>query len=226
VLAVPWAALGRPPDETPCEEIPEGSIVFAPAFLHLGVQAGRMLPGQANAQIAEKLKRCAHRFSLVLTQKAVSDALNPAGELPDGTPVLQMHRHDPKIDVRTFAALRCALRRFETAPDRIVLLAHPRHLKRTRMDLRALYDGEIVELHLGKVYYQDESPFRPLQWAIKNASGWIVDYLLALSIKVPAFARLGDVLARFGITPDCPGEVLLPRVIERDGRWETDDASP
>lgn len=224
VLAVLWAKYRRAPDETPCEEIPGDSVVLAPAFLHLGERGGRILPGKANAQIAQKLQQCAERFSVVLTQKAVSDALPNPEELRDGTPVLQMHRHDPRVGVRTFAALRCALQRLAELPDRVVLLAQPKHLNRARLDLRALYDGAIVELHLGEALYQDDRLHRPLQWAAKNALAWLVDAFLALSMEVPLFSQIRVVLARFGVTPDCPEDVQLSPVVRPDGGGDIDDA--
>ena len=63
--------------QTPCKDIPPNSIVFALGFLYLGEKDGVIIPGQANAQLAQVLERCADRFSLVLTQKAISDTLAP-----------------------------------------------------------------------------------------------------------------------------------------------------
>ena len=92
-----------------CADIPKGSVVFATAFLNLGEKNGTIIPGQANIQMANKLEECADRFSMVLTQKAVSDALANPNALGNGTPVFQIHDQNPNIEVRTFAAFRCAL---------------------------------------------------------------------------------------------------------------------
>ena len=94
-------------------EIPIDSIALALAFLNLGPEDpaqpfGRLIPGDANRQIAKKLEEMASSFSLVLTQQAVSDALATPTHLADGTPVHQMHRHCD-VPVFTFAALQCAL---------------------------------------------------------------------------------------------------------------------
>jgi hypothetical protein len=217
-----WAIYRKPFDETRCEDVPEGSVAFAPAFLDLGRGNGGIIPGKANIQIANKLEECATRFSLVLTQKGVSDALANPSSLGDGTPVEQMHRHDPNIEVRTFAALKCALTRFRSVPKRLVLIAHPKHHKRVLMDLRALYAGEIIELRLGDVYYEDDHWSRPFRWAWKNAFGWLGDYLLILSVRYPTGARLLEVfLKKCAITTDCPTGVQLSKIVEKDGKWTT-----
>ena len=223
LLAAIWAIYRKPPDETSCEDIPEGSVVFAPAFLNLGERNGVIISGRTNIQIAEKLEQCAVRFSLVLTQKAVSDALANPSMLADGTPVEQMHRHDPNIEVRTFAALKCALARFRSVPKRLVLIAHPKHHKRVLMDLRALYAGEIIELHLGDVHYEDDHWSRPFRWAWKNALGWLADCLLVLSIRYPAITKLLKVfLEKYGITADCSTGVQLLKIVKRDGKWASE----
>ena len=223
LLVAIWAIYRKPSDETPCEDMPEGSVAFAPAFLNLGERNGVIISGRTNIQIAEKLEQCAVRFSLVLTQKAVSDALANPSTLADGTPVEQMHGHDPNIEVRTFAALKCALARFRSVPKRLVLIAHPRHHKRVLMDLRALYAGEIIELRLGDVYYEDDHWSRPFRWAWKNALGWLVDYLLVLSIRYPTIAKLLKVfLGKYEITADCPTGVQLLKIVKRDGKWASE----
>jgi len=219
LFAVIWLIFRTPSEETPCEDIPKDSVIFATAFLNLGEEGGVITPGQANVQMAEKLEECADRFSLVLTQKAVSDALVNPEVLGDGTPVLQMHDHNPNVEVRTFAALKCALERFESEPDRIVLMAHPEHHNRALMDLKALYGGEIVQLHLGDVFYEDDHWSRPLRWAWRNSLGWLVDYLLVWSIKHPTFTKLKPFLGRLDATTECPARVRLSRIVERDGKW-------
>jgi hypothetical protein len=63
--------------------------------------------------------------------RAISDALPNPGALHDGTPVYQMHHHEPGKPVDTLAALMCPLERLSVVPGRVVLLAHPRHRRRT-----------------------------------------------------------------------------------------------
>lgn len=198
----------------PYQDIPKNSVVFALGFLHLGEKDGTILPGQANIQLAQVLESCADRFSLVLTQKAISDALANPRALQDGTPVLQMHRHDSNIPVRTLAALRCALGRFAEVPESIVLLAHPRHRRRALMDLKALYEGRIIVLHLGETVYPSEHWLYPIRWARKNLLAWPVDYLLIQSIKYPTLAPLWCLLKRLGIRADCHTDARLPRIVE------------
>jgi hypothetical protein len=198
--------------QTPCQDIPKDSVVFALGFLHLGEKDGALIPGQANVQLAQTLERCADRFSLVLTQKAISDALVNPQALQDGTPVLQMHRHDPRITVRTLAALRCALGRFTEAPDCIVLLAHPRHLRRALMDLKALYGGKIIMLPPDKSAYPSKHWSYPIRWTCKNLLAWPVDYLLIQSIKYPALAFLWSILKKLGIRMECPTALRLPTI--------------
>lgn len=200
---------------TPCQAIPKNSVVFALSFSHLGEKDGVIVPGQANVQLARELERCADRFSLVLTQKAISDALANPGALRDGTPVLQMHRHDPRIPVRTLAALRCALGRFTEVPECIVLLAHPRHIKRALMDLKALYEGRIIALHPGEAVYPSKHWSYPIGWACKNTLAWSVDYVLIQSIEHSTLAPLWSILKRLGIRMECPTALRLPTIVKR-----------
>lgn len=109
--------------------IPEDSVALALAFLNLGPEDpaqpfGRLIPGDANRQIAEKLESLADRLSLVLAQQAVTDALADPTRLADGTPVFQMHRHCD-VPVFTFAALGCALDRLPPGDWPLVVIAHP-----------------------------------------------------------------------------------------------------
>lgn len=197
---------------TRCEDIPANSVVFALGFLHLGEKDGTIIPGQANVQLAQALERYAGRFSLVLTQKAISDALANPRTLQDGTPVLQMHRHDSNIPVRTLAALRYALGRFAEVPECIVLLAHPRHCRRALMGLKALYGGKIVVLHPGEAVYPSKHWIYPIRWACKNLPAWPVDYLLIQSIKRPVLAPLWCILRKLGIRADCPAALRLSTI--------------
>jgi hypothetical protein len=200
---------------TLCEDIPKNSVVFALGFSHLGENDGVIIPGQANIQLAQVLERCADRFSLVLTQKAISDTLANSQALQDGTPVLQMHRHDPNIPVRTLAALRCALGRFTEVPECIVLLAHPRHYRRALMDLKALYGGKIIVLYPGQSVYPDKRRFYTIRWACKNLLALPVDYLLIQSIKRPTMAPVWCLLRKLGIRMECPAALRLPRIPKR-----------
>lgn len=202
--------------QTPCKDIPKNSVVFALGFLHLGEKDSTIIPGEANVQLARELERCADRFSLVLTQKAISDALANPQALHDGTPVLQMHRHDPKITVRTLAALRCALGRFTQVPECIVLLAHPRHIKRALMDLKALYKGRSIALHPGEVVYPGKHWTYPIRWACKNLLAWPVDYVLIQSIERSTLAPLWCMLKKLGIRADCPAEIQMPKITRMD----------
>lgn len=205
---------------TPCEDIPKDSVVFALGFLHLGEKNGIIIPGQANVQLAQMLERYADRFSLILTQKAISDALGDPRALQDGTPVLQMHRHDPNIPVRTLAALRCALGRFTEVPECIVLLAHPRHYRRALMGLKALYGGKIVVLHPSKAVYPSKHWLYPIRWAYKNLLAWPVDYLLIQSIKLPATTLLWVVLKKLGGRMECPAKLRLSKIVKTNEKWK------
>lgn len=206
---------------TLCEDIPKDSVVFALGFLHLGEKDGVIIPGQTNVRLAQMLERCADRFSLVLTQKAISDALTNPQALQDGTPVLQMHRHNPRINVRTLAALRCALGRFTEVPECIVLLTHRRHRRRALMDLKALYGGKIVVLHPSKEIYPSKQWTYPIRWACKNLLAWPGDYLLIQSIKRPALAPLWCLLRKLRVRMECPAKLRLPRIVREAGEWKT-----
>jgi hypothetical protein len=206
--------------EMPSPGIPKGSVVFALGFLHLGEKNGKIDPGGANTQLADTLERHAGWFSLVLTQKAISDALDESGSLQDGTPVFPMHRHDPEVPVRTLAALMCALERLSVVPEHIVLLAHPQHIRRALMDLKALYSGEIMVLYPGRVVYPDKHWAYPVRWAIKNALAWPVDFLLMQSIKHQTLAPLWCILRKLGIRADCNAAVRLPRIVWANGKWK------
>jgi hypothetical protein len=203
------------------EDASADCVAFALGFLHLGEKNGTIIPGQANVQLAQMLERCARWFNLVLTQKAISDALEDPRALRNGTPVLQMHRHDPRFPVRTLAALGCALGRFTEMPARIVLLAHPRHHRRALMDLQALYDGDIVVLYPGRVVYPEKHWSYPLRWMIKSLLAWPVDYFLIQCIKHPVLAFLWFILKNLGIHAACPAALWLPKITREDEEWRT-----
>ena len=193
------------------------SIVFALGFLHLGEENGTIDPGDANIQLAHLLERCAGWFSLVLTEKVISDALTSPHALPDGTPVYQMHRNNPRVPVRTLAALMCGLERLPVVPDQVVLLAHPRHIRRALMDLRALYSGEILALHPGQVIYPSRHWRWAIYWALKSALAWPVDFLLIQSIRYPALGLLWTILEKLGGRMRCPKNSRLPKIVPVDG---------
>lgn len=195
--------------------VPDGSVALALAFLNLGPEDparpfGRLIPGDANRQIAEKLEALADNFSLVLTQQAVSDALDDSTRLADGTPVYQMHRHC-EVPVYTFAALQCALDRLPPGDWPLVVIAHPRHLRRIRMGLSALApDRHIGYIASGPVCYQDSHWFRPLFWTLKNGLGWLVDGLLVISRRwVWAAKLLHWPLGLISAHPRCPQKARI-----------------
>jgi hypothetical protein len=207
-------------------EIPAGSVALALAFLNLGPEEpaqpfGRLIPGGANRQIAKKLESLADRFSLVLTQQAVSDGLADPTQLSDGTPVFQMHRHCD-VPVFTFAALGCALDRLPPGDWPLVVIAHPRHLRRVRMGLSALAgQRRVFYISSGPVIYQDDHWSRPLYWSAKNAAGWLVDGLLSASRRWPmAAALLRAPLARINAHIHCPEAARLGRLRLVNGRWQ------
>ena len=196
-------------------EIPDGSVALALAFLNLGPEDpaqpfGRLIPGDANRQIAQKLEELASRFSLVLTQQAVSDALSNPIRLADGTPVYQMHRHC-EVPVYTFAALQCGLDRLPPGDWPLVVIAHPRHLRRARMGLSALApDRRIVYISSGPACYQDVHWSRPHYWTLKNGLGWLVDGLLVVSRRWAwAEKALGLPLGLISAHPRCPQAARL-----------------
>jgi hypothetical protein len=194
---------------------PAGSVALALAFLNLGPEDpaqpfGRLTPGDANRQIAQKLESMAEHFSLVLTQQAVADALADPTHLADGTPVHQMHRHC-EVPVYTFAALQCALDRLPPGDWPLIVIAHPRHLRRVRMGLSALAgERRIVYVASGPVCYQDDHWFRPFYWTLKNGLGWLVDGLLVASRRWGLAEKLLQwPLGLISAHPRCPQEARL-----------------
>ncbi len=187
--------------ETPGEDIPPESIVFAPAFDNLGQdENGKYRPGKANEALAAKLEACATRFKLVMTQKAVSDALSNPEHLKNEVPVYQMHR-DGCGYINTFQAFQCALARLENPPGQIVLLAHPRHIERAFFVLSALYPADkIIKIHLGPVAYENESWWRAYRWALKNSVAWWFD------------RRQVKALQNGKGNSACPPKALLPKI--------------
>ena len=164
------------PHETPCAAIPEGTVAIAVAFTPAGKNGttGKYIPGGANVRIAAKLEQCADRFQLVLTQKAVSDALDNEKALRDGTPVEQMHI-DNERNVRTWEAISCAVDRLEQFPPDVPLglVAHDKHLGRARHALEAVLEkrrpgAPVVAIHLGETPYQSGAFYLPWWWAARE----------------------------------------------------------
>ena len=207
-------------------QIPQGSVALALAFLNLGAADpsrpfGRLIPGAANEQIATLLEDNAGRFVAVLTQQAVSDALADPTRLADGTPVYQMHRHCD-VPVFTFAALAAALERLAEGDWPLVVIAHPGHLRRVRMNMQALAGARPVHyLAVGPTRYQDAHWSRPLYWIVKNGIGWLVDGLLVLSRRWPWAGRVvGPLLTTIGAHSQCPEAARLGKLGLRDGGWQ------
>jgi len=211
---------------TDAGQIPAGSIALALAFLNLGPADpaqpfGRLIPGAANRQIAALLEANASRLAAVLTQQAVSDGLADPTCLADGTPVYQMHRHCD-VPVYTFAALAAALDRLPEGDWPLVVIAHPRHLRRVRMSMQALADGRQIYYLAGQpTLYQDAHWTRPLYWTIKNGLGWLVDGLLVASLRWPWVGKVcGRLLAALGAHSQCPAEARLGKLDQRNREWE------
>ena len=114
-------------------------------------------PGCANHSIAALLLSNQALIDVVLTQKAVSDALvslaHPEPDEEDefhlpgsNVPVLQMHQHVPAAgSVRTPEALGRTLDRFQpgsfldlTQVESFLLICHPKQYRRAYKDLKAL----------------------------------------------------------------------------------------
>ncbi len=167
-LALPaWFAYGPSPRPGGASSIPDRSVVLALGFTHLGEgEDGRLTPGDANRFLAAWLDGHAASIRVVLTQKAISDALPDPTRLSNGTPVLQMHEHRRDYPVRTLEALQLAVSRFAKRPDRLVLLAHGKQIARAKADLQAICpDAEIIVPDIGPVPYWDSNRLDPLSWA-------------------------------------------------------------
>lgn len=168
-LALPgWFAYGAAPSHVErIPTIPEQSVVLALGFWHLGEDTeGRIIPGDANRYLADWLERHADSIRVVLTQKAIADALSNPTRLSNGTPVLQMHKHHAASPVRTLEALQLALERLTKRPPHLVLLAHHLHVARARADLQVLApDAAIIVPDTGMVPYWDAHYLNPMLWA-------------------------------------------------------------
>jgi hypothetical protein len=160
-------------DEMTCEEIPRDSVVLALAFEHLGEKNGVITPGEANMEIVEQLEKCTDRFSLILTQKAVSDAMIRLGKVQNGlfmgtVKLEQMHEHHPKQRIRTLKALQLAIRKLDPLPPALILVAHDKQIERALMDLRILYDGNIILWKHNRYAYARKGILQPILWAYRE----------------------------------------------------------
>ncbi|KPJ93927.1 MAG: hypothetical protein AMS18_04760 [Gemmatimonas sp. SG8_17] len=172
------------PKETTCTAIPQGTVAIAVAFTPAGKNdtTQKYIPGDANARIAAKLEQCADRFQLVLTQKAVSDALANERALSNGTPVEQMHV-DNERNVRTWEAISCGVGRLERFPPDVPLglIAHDKHQGRARHALAAVLEkrrpgAPVVAIHLGETPYQSGALYWPWRWAARELVAWPAQY--------------------------------------------------
>jgi hypothetical protein len=216
--------------------ISQGSVALALAFLNLGPERpgdpdSPLIPGRANEQIAQTLEELSSRLAFVLTQKAVSDALTDPHRLRDGPPVFQMHRHC-QVEVRTFAALRCALDRLpEGGPASLVLIAHADQMPRARIALEALAGpAKLTCVSPSPVEYLHAGQGRPFSWRVKNTVAGVADRLLAGS-RTSRTCRCvrclcHPLLSAMSVRDDCPGCVRLGKLRLVGGAWtETGDAS-
>jgi hypothetical protein len=161
------------PEESTCDDIPKGSIVLALGFEYQGEDESGIQPGAGNVLLADKLASCAGRLSLVVVQKAISDALKQNGQMKDGkllgtVPLIHMHAHDPKVKVRTFAALEMALTKLAPLPGSIILLAHDKQIERAAMDLQVLYPADILLWKINGVPYVEQNRSDALVWAFRE----------------------------------------------------------
>jgi hypothetical protein len=159
--------------ESACADFPPGSTVLALGFEYLGEANGSLAPGEANAALARQLALCADRFAQVVTQKAISDALQQAGLLENGlllgrVPIRQMHPHQAGASVRTLQALESALRGLDPLPETVVLLAHDKQIERSFWDLRSLYTGTILLWKINAIPYARPGWAAPLRWALRE----------------------------------------------------------
>jgi len=212
-----WSSVDNPPLECGSNRY----IVFAPGFNHDGrcdvsspteVDKPVINPGIANEKLAAYLFKNRKCFSVILTQRAISDVwlknskmtypetgnLTEAsyGLLKDSeTKVYQMHKDDPDIPVRTFEALQCALNRLRNHQDKqIVLVAHEAHYWRAYFDLSSMHSAtKIVNPNIRETPYPES--MGPLIWSIRDF-----------------FARLRDVRKSRGDSMSCRPDIALPLI--------------
>ncbi len=169
-------------------------------------------PGKANEELAAYLFENRNCFSVILTQRAISDVwlenskmtypkkdnLTEAsyGLLEDSvTKVFQMHKDNQGISVRTFEALRCALNRLRNHQDKQrILVVHDAHYWRAYFDLSSMHSPKkIVNPNIRGVSYPgSKSPF---VWSIWDSC-----------------ARLRDVYMSRNTSVKCQTDVELPEI--------------
>ena len=159
--------------ETKCEDIPQGSTVLALGFEHLGETNGVIQPGMGNVEIARQLAACADHLALVVTQKAISDAMEQEGLLEDEmllgkVYVRQMHSHQTNAPVHTFQALQIAVKNLAPLPDTLVLMAHDKQIERAIADLKTIYPGQIIPWKQNGIAYSNSGWLLPLRWAMRE----------------------------------------------------------
>lgn len=87
----------------------------------------------------------------------------------NGTPVYQMHRHDPSVPVRTFETLRYALNRLAFRPKYIALIAHDKQFERAFDDLSVMYPKrQIINPNISDVPYQNTDKLNAFCWALRE----------------------------------------------------------
>lgn len=164
--------------ETSCKSLPDELIVFAPAFTNLGKDSdGRFLAGAANLRIIDKIGECAthNKVRTILTQRAISDSIS--AELAKKTRIQQMHVHCDDVYFNTYHAMlnATAENRLEIGDSEIALIAHPKHLFRSRLALQkaleqnGLQNKKIHRIHLGKSPYSNpDNRIEPFLWAARE----------------------------------------------------------
>ena len=160
-------------EETTCTDIPQDSTVLVLGFVHQGETNGVIQPGLGNLEIVHQLTGCADRLFLIITQKAIIDAMIQEGLLENNrllgrVPVAQMHVHDPNHPVRTFEALNLAVANLHPLPEALVLFAHDKQIERAFWDLRSLYTGKIILWKRNGIRYARAGWLPPLAWSIRE----------------------------------------------------------
>ena len=109
----------------------------------------------------------------MLTQQAISDALENENKLRNGAPVNRCT--DNEVNVRTLEAVCCAIERLKDYRENLTigLIAHDKHYQRSRQALEAVLKDKkpgarLVDIHIGKTPYQDDTFYRPWWWAIRE----------------------------------------------------------
>ena len=138
-----------------------------------------------------------------------------------------MKHTEVKREIRTIAAFRGALERFtDNPPDEIILIAHPKHLRRALYDLKGLVHIlfqdriDIKVLHIGYAVYPEG--VSRLTWARKNLLGWMGDSISIASLR---HSKLGTnfiiekLLNKFNAKPECPKDFQFHPLMKKDAEW-------